>query len=54
MGYQDYKCRKCQSAFHYSIPRSTLFKTFFGFLPIKIYWCPKCVAKRYVWVKKDG
>jgi hypothetical protein len=49
MSYLDHNCRKCNTNFHYQVPRSTLFKILFGFLPIRIYWCPKCMVNRYVW-----
>lgn len=50
MGYQDHKCRVCGSDFHYQIPRGFLLKNVLGFLPVRIYWCPRCIANRYVWV----
>ncbi len=53
MGYLDYKCRKCNADFHYQIPRGTILKKLLWFLPIRIYWCPKCMKNRYVWIKND-
>ncbi len=50
MAYNDYKCKKCGSDFHYQVPRGFLLKSVFSFLPIRIYWCPKCTTNRYVWV----
>ncbi len=51
MSYKEYKCRKCQTDFHYQVPRGFFLKTVVGFLPIRIYWCPRCTKNRYVWVK---
>ena len=55
MSYLDHKCKKCSNTFHYQVPRGFLLKNIFGFVPIKIYWCPYCKRERYVWVnrKKD-
>jgi len=50
MSYQDYKCRRCNTDFHYQVPRGFVLKHLLGFLPIRIYWCPKCTTNRYVWV----
>lgn len=54
MSYQDYKCQKCHTDFHYQVPRGFILKNVLGFLPIRIYWCPKCTTNRYVWVNKKG
>ncbi len=54
MGYQDYNCKKCGSDFHYQVPRGFFLKNVLGFLPIRIYWCPRCTANRYVWVNKKN
>lgn len=51
MSYQDHKCGKCNTDFHYQVPRGFLLKNVFGFLPVRIYWCPKCTTNRYVWTK---
>lgn len=50
MSYLDYRCRKCNTDFHYQVPRPTIMKLLLGFLPIRIYWCPKCTTNRYVWI----
>lgn len=50
MSYLDYNCRKCSAIFHYQIPRPFILKHILGFLPIRIYWCPKCKKNRYVWI----
>lgn len=54
MSYKDHKCRKCNTDYHYQVPRGFFLKNILGFLPIRIYWCPRCVTNRYVWVKEKG
>lgn len=56
MSYLDHKCRKCNTDFHYQVPRGFVLKQLLGFVPVRIYWCPKCTTNRYVWIteKKKG
>ena len=49
---QNGYCRKCNSPFHYSIPRGWLLKGLFGFLPIRKYFCARCLETRYTWGKE--
>ncbi len=51
MAYKDYNCRKCGTQFHYQVPRGFVLKYVLGFLPLRIYFCPKCVTNRYVMTK---
>ena len=42
------KCYKCAGPYHYRIKRSWFLKYIFFFLPIKIYFCGRCVKNRYI------
>lgn len=51
MSYKDYKCKRCSTTFHYQVPRPFLLKQLCPFIPLRVYWCPKCVTNRYIWIK---
>ncbi|HZY36345.1 MAG TPA: hypothetical protein VFE53_06830 [Mucilaginibacter sp.] len=42
------RCHKCSSTFHYRIPRGWFLKYVLFFLPIKVYFCGRCVKFRYI------
>jgi len=44
---QHVYCRRCGSGHCLRIKRGKMIKTFFGFLPLKRYKCPKCSRKFY-------
>jgi len=52
MSYLDYNCRKCGTQFHYQVPRGFVLKNLLGFIPVRVFFCPKCVTNRYVLVSK--
>ena len=43
-----FKCPKCGTYTDYRIPRGVLVKTFFPFISLKRYWCPKCFNRFYI------
>ncbi len=47
------RCWKCNTPYHYQIPRPWLIKNLLFFLPIKKYFCPHCVTARYAWIKSE-
>ncbi len=42
------KCHKCGTVFHFQVPRGFVLRNVLFFLPIKIYFCAKCMEKRYL------
>ncbi|MGZ3751802.1 MAG: hypothetical protein ACXVB0_07830 [Mucilaginibacter sp.] len=42
------KCHACHEILDTRVKRNFLLRTLFFWLPIKVYFCPKCVAKRYI------
>lgn len=42
------KCYKCGTVYHYKTKPGWFFKTFLFFLPIKGYFCAKCVKTRNI------
>jgi hypothetical protein len=40
-------CRKCQAELH-RVPRSFIMKIFFFWLPLKNYFCYKCLRKQWL------
>lgn len=42
-------CPKCKDVLNTRVKRNLLLKLFFFWLPIRVYFCQKCVAKRYFW-----
>ena len=47
-------CWRCHQALDTRIARSFILKTLFFWLPIKAYFCQKCLTKRYVMSFKDS
>jgi hypothetical protein len=50
----DLKCYKCSTVYHYRIKRNWFVKYFLFFLPIKIYFCGRCVKNRYLLLTDKG
>jgi hypothetical protein len=44
------RCGKCGAVFHFSIKKNWLLRNVLFFLPIKLYFCAKCLKTRYLWV----
>lgn len=44
----EHRCWKCHQVFDARIKRSAIFKAFFFWLPVRIYFCAKCARRRYV------
>jgi hypothetical protein len=42
------RCYKCGTVYHYRIRRNWFLKYGLFFLPVKIYFCGRCVKNRYV------
>lgn len=42
-----YHCVRCKKKLHARVKRNVFIKTFLFFLPIKIYFCSKCLTNRY-------
>lgn len=42
------RCSKCATMYHYRVKRGWFLKYVLFFLPVKIYFCARCVKKRYV------
>jgi len=42
------RCYRCSTAYHYKVRRGWFIKNVLFFVPIKIYFCPRCVKNRYV------
>jgi len=50
MSYNDkpfMHCRRCSQPFHYKMPRNWFGRNLLFFLPIKRYFCAKCLKPRY-------
>lgn len=47
------KCYKCGTPYHYKIKRNWLLRNVLFFLPVKTFFCGKCVKKRYVMITDD-
>jgi C4-type Zn-finger protein len=45
------KCPKCGTEFHFQMHRGWIFKNFLSFLPIKKFFCARCLKGHYVWDK---
>lgn len=43
------RCWKCNTQYHYQIPRPWVVKNLLFFLPVRKYFCPHCVTSRYSW-----
>ncbi|MBV8389292.1 MAG: hypothetical protein JO080_05785 [Mucilaginibacter sp.] len=41
-------CRRCHQPLDTRISRGFILKTLFFWLPVKVYFCQKCLAKRYI------
>ncbi len=41
------KCRKCGTGYHYKVPVNGFLKAVLFFLPIKSYFCARCLKTRY-------
>ena len=41
------RCRKCSAPYHYEKKRNWLGRTLLSFLPVRRYFCAKCLKDRY-------
>lgn len=41
-------CWRCQKELNIRVKRPVLIKFLFFWLPLKAYYCPNCITKRYV------
>ena len=48
------RCYKCSTVYHYRIKRGWFLKYVLFFLPIKIYFCGRCVKNRYLLLTDKG
>lgn len=46
------KCSKCSTAYHYKAPLNWFFRNLLFFVPIKAYFCARCVKIRYRLISK--
>ena len=43
----DSKCWRCQKTLDIRVKRPLMIKLLFFWLPLKAYYCPNCITKRY-------
>lgn len=46
------KCWRCQEIMNTRVKRNFLLRTLLFWLPVKVFFCAKCVSKRYV-IQRD-
>lgn len=44
------RCYKCSTVYHYKARPNWFFRTFLFFLPIKGYFCARCLKTRNIWI----
>ncbi len=42
------RCHKCNEPFQYRVPTPWVFSLFLFFLPIKSFFCARCLKKRHI------
>ena len=48
------RCRVCEEIMNTRVKRNPLIRTLLFWLPIKVYFCQKCVSKRYVFERRHS
>jgi len=46
------RCKKCLTEFHFQKNRNWFGRTFLSFLPVRVYFCAKCLKNRYLFITK--
>ena len=44
------RCHKCSMMYHYRVPKNWLLRNVLFFLPIKVFFCARCLKNRYVFL----
>jgi hypothetical protein len=42
------RCHKCHTPFHYRVYPNWIFRNVLFFMPIKVYFCARCLKNRYI------
>ncbi|WP_345213253.1 hypothetical protein [Mucilaginibacter gynuensis] len=43
-------CRKCNIPFHYPLQRNWIGRNVLFFLPIRVFFCARCLISRQLWL----
>jgi hypothetical protein len=49
---QNYRCPKCKTPYHYTMPRGWFMRNILWFISVKKFLCARCIKAHYVIVSK--